>query len=1238
MRHSNTGVQQHEIRYSFTKFSAGGIFRYVESGFQLNESVQEMAARMSASEQAQLVERQAQLVERQARRFSEDVRMYSMVEAPVDAGPARVSADGRRTYTSPVALDPSSPLKRVRTGFVQATAGPQASVVDEDAYVMGAGEDDWLDEPGVTPAHAEKEKRGLPSFLQPADPALDDFWRNYRDKYLHTMLWRHGRGQVPSCCPICLNPQKIPEARCRDCFGGELVCRECCVSSHTRNPLHFVEIWGGIYFIRCSLRSLGLRVQLGHCPHDSCSHPEAGRQGFVVLHDNGIHEVALDFCGCPQAEPYYKQLLRSGWFPSTSTSPRTCATFACLDHFQTLSLQGKITPYNYYRSLEILTDATGLKPPDRYQVFMRMAREYCHLIALKRGGRSHDPSGVFGTKAGEPWCFVARCKYTMTIAKDACFHLKRRDVSNEIRDPGLMAGLGHFVEPEPYRKYLATISYCNNMRAIEQADTKYSRGYATTGVVMAICARHEFVLPNGVGDLQAGERCVAPAVRRRLHIDLSKVRQRRLGLRMHNSTSSCAAALHRLVRHCMPVVQTPFRFERLQALPFLIAMVWVCTAYRFVVPKLHILGHKTTCQTEYSLSYLPGSGQLDGEGIKREWSNVGGLTGSTKVRGPGVRADALEDHWAFWNWTKLVGSAAQLRRKMDKAVVEQARQEEALIHFSAERAESVPECKARVVQYEKDRTKPNPYEPKVQGLSEAKAQEQIEQQEDEDEKEGRRVPISDISPCGFMFEILSIEAEQHRVLGQAELKKAKTSTMNINLRVLRRKLNKRIARLRTLQATYTPGALRHLETLRLPQDLVAEKVPLVPPSAIPQASRVNGGCVEGLLELEQTVRDAQCCSALAWLRNLLHIKYHLLIFKILHTRHQVANTRARALIARNESKILSASRKYQQAWRSLVLISGEDAVKVTWNHLRKEDIRCMQDSEELAKQAEREQRAKARRAEQAKQLAAAGLGPLVVPRKGRSQGKKDRRRDRRKGKDVESDSESDSDSGASAGGDDDDDVFGPLLSIHNERLDQPIQRGEGTRTLSWIWTKTERSETDAGMAEATYYRLFIRKPLLNSSKALAIEWAKAWARARRWNEELIIVKNEARRLPISLQHESDKWLARAGAVPLGSGISIEDSEGQIAYAVACADVFLNLRRRAEQTITEPKLRRGVSAVRYQPVYTVVRGGQRVLQCWEGEAAEDGEDEEGDGRIEIDVDADVGNASEEEVIEGDVDDD
>lgn len=38
------------------------------------------------------------------------------------------------------------------------------------------------------------------------------------------------------------------------------------------------------------------------------------------------------------------------------------------------------------------------------------------------------------------------------------------------------------------------------------ADTKSARGLAATGVGTVDCARHEFKLPTGVGDLQKGEK------------------------------------------------------------------------------------------------------------------------------------------------------------------------------------------------------------------------------------------------------------------------------------------------------------------------------------------------------------------------------------------------------------------------------------------------------------------------------------------------------------------------------------------------------------------------------------------------------------------------------------------------------------------------------------------------------------------------------------------------------------
>jgi hypothetical protein len=35
--HSNTAIQSHETRYSFTQYSAGGLFRFVERNFQQND-------------------------------------------------------------------------------------------------------------------------------------------------------------------------------------------------------------------------------------------------------------------------------------------------------------------------------------------------------------------------------------------------------------------------------------------------------------------------------------------------------------------------------------------------------------------------------------------------------------------------------------------------------------------------------------------------------------------------------------------------------------------------------------------------------------------------------------------------------------------------------------------------------------------------------------------------------------------------------------------------------------------------------------------------------------------------------------------------------------------------------------------------------------------------------------------------------------------------------------------------
>lgn len=84
---------------------------------------------------------------------------------------------------------------------------------------------------------------------------------------------------------------------------------------------------------------------------------------MVVIDTTGIHEVTIDYCGCGilgSSRPVI-QILRNAWWPATMDKPRTAITFNVLHHFHAISLQGKVSMYDYYLSLSRLVDNTGVK-------------------------------------------------------------------------------------------------------------------------------------------------------------------------------------------------------------------------------------------------------------------------------------------------------------------------------------------------------------------------------------------------------------------------------------------------------------------------------------------------------------------------------------------------------------------------------------------------------------------------------------------------------------------------------------------------------------------------------------------------------------------------------------------------------------------------------------------------------------------------------------------------------------
>jgi hypothetical protein len=105
-------------------------------------------------------------------------------------------------------------------------------------------------------------------------------------------------------------------------------------------------------------------VQLGHPLGESCLNPRrAIADDFILLDTHGIHEVALDYCGCESAQELHIQLLRNRWYGATVGIPKTAATFRLLEHFHYQNLESKASTFEFYRGLMRETNNTGLREP-----------------------------------------------------------------------------------------------------------------------------------------------------------------------------------------------------------------------------------------------------------------------------------------------------------------------------------------------------------------------------------------------------------------------------------------------------------------------------------------------------------------------------------------------------------------------------------------------------------------------------------------------------------------------------------------------------------------------------------------------------------------------------------------------------------------------------------------------------------------------------------------------------------
>ncbi|KAJ7030526.1 hypothetical protein C8F04DRAFT_1263825 [Mycena alexandri] len=523
---------------------------------------------------------------------------------------------------------------------------------DDEQFLLAGGAPE-----GVAGIRIKKKSNKAPRNRSSDRPLLP--WIHQRNSFQDALLRREGRGPWwPKGCmsPTCLEMEA--EYRCEDCFGGRLLCKGCMVEHHRDEPMHLLQKWSDGYFQRCSMKSIapGIRFQIGHPPGGDCMFRN-GPHPFVVLDNNGIHELDVDFCGCIGCDSINHQLLNIGWFPAT----------------------GRVPAYDLYNALEVLSDHAGMielpmcKRCGRghdgkgvpvgpgsstlaYGIDATQRGEVGHPVSSLSASGGQSSSGLGESSAGQGVDF-----YQLLLSEDANFKMKGRATSNREDDPTLGPGFAYMVAHDKYLKHLAEysqtdeISHCVAFAALGRANNKCSKGLRATGI-------------GSKGEKYSNMD----------YLFFSTL----MGVTLLSIVASYDIACQWFRNF----------WERMAAMPKAMQLQ-PGVKLQFKVPKFHLPPHIKKCHGPFSFNYTKWVGRTDGEG--------------------GSREDTIDDFCGYANWRKTVGLGNSLLRKLVLAIPK------AMLHGCAFHAftEGVREGhedeyysgSGTFAKWEQDHSKPCPY-------------------------------------------------------------------------------------------------------------------------------------------------------------------------------------------------------------------------------------------------------------------------------------------------------------------------------------------------------------------------------------------------------------------------------------------------------------------------------------------------------------------------------------------------
>ncbi|KAJ7169372.1 hypothetical protein C8R43DRAFT_821317, partial [Mycena crocata] len=375
-------------------------------------------------------------------------------------------------------------------------------------------------------------------------------------------------------------------------------------------------------------------------------------------------------------------------------------------------------------------------------------------------------------------------------------------------------------------------------------------------------------------------------------------------------------------------------------------------------------------------------------------------------------------------------------RKLVVAVAERDRQVKAFALVSRTVKQRVKrQWEKEIDAWLADPSKPNPYMvTRTDCPTEAQVRLEVRKEED-GVAAGGKAPLHGRSATAFLVAGIQIEDAQRRITAELRGRVLVAADRENRVAEWRHALLVKIAKFRTLQKIYMPGAEQTIIDLEAARDMEAappkpERVKIFMPSEMPAEDENDElrGCVPGLLGMETKLRVAQCNNSLASLRSRLHAKRHFIGFRDENITGQVYATKARTLIDELGERVQVYARRYRKGRRALVALRGAEAYP-DLRKLEDDDIRLDGDAGETDAAARKK------------------LGMIQAGRGART----------------------------------------PRSAP-----------GESTRIMSWIWT----------------------------APAVRVEWSRARARKIRWQEEVMMLREEMRRVLRYLGWQSGWWRER----------------------------------------------------------------------------------------------------------------